>query len=41
MNKESAGEINRQVNCDTFNNCIYMIKCKKNRYEERYIGPTK
>ena len=40
IDEERAWKINRKINCDTFN-CIYMIQCKKNRSEERYIGRTK
>ena len=37
---ENTWNINRKVNCETFK-CIYMIQCKKNRCEEKYIGQTK
>ena len=40
IDEESIWTINRKVSCDTFN-CIYMIQCKKNRCDERYIGQTK
>ena len=40
IDSENTWSINREVNCETFN-CIYMIQCKKNNCEERYIGQTK
>ena len=38
--KRSTWNINRHLNCNTLN-AIYMIECKKNNCNQRYIGESK
>ena len=39
VNKNTTWNIEKKVNCETFN-CVYMLQCTKDNCKQRYIGQT-